>query len=191
MSRIGRETHINKQEQCHSPHAQQLVYILLSLMPSQYQKDNLQAMLGLFLSAQGHPLPQHSKIKSRSALSRFLNINTWSTRKLIRTTRNHILNQILSECPKGRRPMLQVIIDLTTLEKRGKFQLFENLISVYNGKRGLHLVVLYLVVSRWRVPWLFRVWRGKDTLSPAHLGLKRSNWLAQIIDQTLSGDNFG
>jgi hypothetical protein len=30
-------------------HAQQLVYTLLSLMPSQYQRDNLEAMLGLFL----------------------------------------------------------------------------------------------------------------------------------------------
>jgi hypothetical protein len=36
-----------------------------------------------------------------------------------------------------------VIIDLTTLEKCGKFKEFERLISVYNGKRGLHLVVLY------------------------------------------------
>ena len=41
-------------------HAQQLVYTLLSLMPSQYQRENLEAMLGLFLEAQGHPLPQHS-----------------------------------------------------------------------------------------------------------------------------------
>jgi hypothetical protein len=40
-------------------------------MPSEYQRDNLQAMLGLFLEAQGHPLPQHSKTKSASALSRF------------------------------------------------------------------------------------------------------------------------
>lgn len=50
-------------------HAQQLVYTLLSLMPSQYQRDNLEAMLGLFLEAQGRPLPQHSKTKSASALS--------------------------------------------------------------------------------------------------------------------------
>ena len=68
--------------------------------------------------------------------------------------------------------MLQVIIDLTTLEKCGKFKHFEHLISVYNHKRGLHLVVLYLVVGRWRVPWSFRVWRGKNTPSPAQLGLK-------------------
>jgi hypothetical protein len=53
-------------------HAQQLVYLLLSLMPSPYQRENLQAMLGLFLEAQGHPLPQHSQTKSASALSRFL-----------------------------------------------------------------------------------------------------------------------
>lgn len=148
-------------------HAQELVSTLSSLMPTPYQKDNLEAMLALFLEAQGHPLPEHSRTKSASALSRFLNINRWSTRSCIRTVRNYILERVLSECPKGRRPCLQVIIDLTTLEKCGKFKEFEHLISVYNGKRGLHLVVLYLVVGRWRVPWNFRVWRGKDATSPA------------------------
>lgn len=83
-------------------HAQELVYTLSSLMPSQYQKDNLEAMLGLFLEAQGHPLPQNSKTKSASALSRFLNINRWSTREIIRTVRHHVLERILSECPKGK-----------------------------------------------------------------------------------------
>ena len=28
------------------------------------------------------------------------------------------------------------------------------------------------VVERWRIPWSFRVWRGKNTPSPAHLGLR-------------------
>lgn len=153
-------------------HAQELVYNLSELMPTQYQKQNLEAMLLLFWEAQGHPIPEHSKTKSASALSRFLNVNRWSTRAIIRTVRNYVLEQILSECPRGRRPFLQVIIDLTTLEKCGKFPKFQHLISVYNGKRGLHLVVLYLVVGRWRVPWGFRVWRGKDTTSPAQLGLK-------------------
>jgi hypothetical protein len=60
-------------------YAQELVYNLKELMPTQYQKDNFDAMLGLFLSAQGHPLPEHSLAKSPSALSRFLNINPWST----------------------------------------------------------------------------------------------------------------
>ena len=153
-------------------HAQDLVYSLTELMPTQYQKDNLDAMLGLFLDALGHPLPEHSQTKSPSALSRFLNINPWSTREMIRIVRSHILKQVLSESPKGRKPFLQVIIDLTTLEKSGKFKQLEDLISVYNGKRGLHLVVLYLVVGRWRIPWSFRVWRGKGTASPAQLGLK-------------------
>ncbi len=63
---------------------------------------------------------------------------------MIRTVRNHILKQIQGESKKGCQPFLQVIVDLTRLEKCGKFKEFEHLISVYNGKRGLHLVVLYL-----------------------------------------------
>ncbi len=153
-------------------HAQNLVYTLVSLMPSAYQQENLEAMLGLFLLAQGYPLPQHSKSKSASALSRFLNIYNWSTIGVIRTTRNRVIKEILSLATLGRKPFLQVIIDLTTLEKAGKFKGFENLIRVYNGKRGLHLVVVYLIVGRWRVPWSFRVWRGKGTPSPAQLGLR-------------------
>lgn len=57
----------------------------------------------------------------------------------------------------------------------------EHLRSVYNGKRGLHLVVLYLVVGYWRVPWSFRVWRGKNTPSPALLGLKLVKRLPQSL----------
>jgi hypothetical protein len=87
-------------------HAQKLVYTLLSLMPSRYQQQNLEAMFGLFLQAQGHPLPEHSQSKSASALSRFLNIYHWSTRGVIRTTRARIIEEILSYCPKGRKPCL-------------------------------------------------------------------------------------
>ena len=64
----------------------------------------------------------------------------------------------------------------------GNLSPVEHLISVYNGKRGLlHLVVLYLVVGKWRIPWNFRVWRGKGTPSPAQLGLK----LVQRLPQSL------
>ena len=165
-------------------HAQELVYNLLQLMPTQYQKENLEAMLGLFLQGQGHPLPEHSKTKSASALSRFLNINPWSTRDMIRAVRNQVLEVVLkalNESGKGRKPLLQVIVDLTTLEKRGKFEGFGNLISVYNGKRGLHIVVLYLVVGNWRIPWNFRVWRGKGTPSQAQLGLKLIKTLPKLL----------
>ncbi|ARV60620.1 hypothetical protein BZZ01_20185 [Nostocales cyanobacterium HT-58-2] len=167
-------------------HAQELVYSLKELMPTQYQKDNLEAMLALFLEAQGQPLPAHSKIKSPSSLSRFLNINPWSTREMIRVVRSGALqkvkNILLSSTP-GRKPFLQVIIDLTTLEKRGKFKDFSDFIKVYNGKRGLHLVVVYLVIGRCRIPWNFRVWRGKRTPSPAQLGLKIVKRLPQSLTQ--------
>ena len=42
-------------------------------------------------------------------------------------------------------------------------------VRVLNGKRGLHLVMLYLVVGQWRVPWSFCLWHGKGHLSPAQL----------------------
>jgi hypothetical protein len=47
-------------------HTQELVYTLSELMPTHYEKQNLEAMFGLFLEAQGHPLPEHSKTKSAS-----------------------------------------------------------------------------------------------------------------------------
>ncbi|MEO1375880.1 MAG: hypothetical protein AAFW70_16510 [Cyanobacteria bacterium J06635_10] len=117
-------------------------------------------------------------------MSRFLNLNSWSTRKIIREIRTQILEVVLKalyEESRGRRPFLQVIVDLTTLEKRGKFKEFEHLISVYNDKRGLHLVVLYLVVGKWRIPWSFRVWRGKGTPSQAQLGLKLIKALPKLL----------
>ena len=152
--------------------AKTLIYTLLALMPTHYQRDSLSAMLGLFLEAEVKPLPHYIQAKSESALSRFLNIYDWSTRKLIRHVREMAIKQIKSQCSLGRKPSLQVIIDLTTLDKRGKFKAFDNLISVYNGKRGLHIVVLYLVIGQWRIPWNFRVWRGKGTASPSQMALK-------------------
>ncbi|MBD2260337.1 hypothetical protein [Pseudanabaena sp. FACHB-2040] len=74
--------------------------------------------------------------------------------------------------PRGRRPHLQVILDMTSLEKRGKFKALESRVSVFKGKRGVHLVVLYLMVGPWRIPWSSRFYRGKDTTSPALLGLR-------------------
>jgi hypothetical protein len=150
-------------------------------MPSVYQKASLNALLGLFLDAQGHALPEHTQVKSPSSLSRFLNRYSWSTRSVIRTTRQTILQQIASHRPHPRIPM-RILIDLTSLEKRGKFWQLSTpttdpdapdpWVRLLNGKRGLHLVVLYLVVGEWRVPWSFRVWRGKGQASPADLGRK-------------------
>lgn len=153
-------------------HAQELIYQLLETMPSPYQRDSLNALLELFLKAQGSPLPEHSKLKSASALSRFLNHYCWSVRAVIRNVRRGVKAQLQRYRPRGRRPQLQVILDMTSLEKRGKFKSFEKLVSVFDGKRGVHLVVMYLVVGPWRIPWSFRLYRGKGTASPAQLGLR-------------------
>ncbi|MBW4624691.1 MAG: hypothetical protein KME49_04035 [Brasilonema octagenarum HA4186-MV1] len=56
-----------------------------------------------------------------------------------------------------------------------------NLIRVYNGKRGLHLVVLYIALGRWRLPWSFRVYRGKGHPGCVQLGLRLLRTLPQSL----------
>ena len=162
-------------------HAQTLVYSLISLMPSVYQKASLEAVLGLFLDAQGHALPEHTQVKSASSLSRFFNHYRWSTRQVIRTSRAAILEQ-LARHPVRKGVPVRLLIDLSTLKKTGKFWQLSNptedvdapepWVRMLNGKRGLHLVVLYIVIGQRRIPWSFRVWRGKGQPSPNQLACK-------------------
>ena len=162
-------------------HAQRLVYSLLCLMPSHYQKASLKALLGRFLAEQGHALPEHTPLKSPSSLSRFLNHYTWSTRQVIRETRAAILQQLTVHPPHPNLPM-RLLIDLTTLKKTGKFWHLSTptedvdapdpWVRMLNGKHGLHLVVLYIVIGERRIPWSFRVWRGQGHPSPAQLAGK-------------------
>lgn len=162
-------------------HAQELVYSLLCLMPSPYQKASLKALFGLFLEQQGHALPEHTPVKSASSLSRFLNHYDWSTRQVIRTSRQAVLQQLLAHSPHHNVPV-RILIDLTTLPKTGKFVHlstpnidFKNnpkWVRILNGKRGLHLVVLYVIIGNWQVPWSFRVWKGKGQPSPVQLACK-------------------
>lgn len=153
--------------------ARRLVYGLLELMPSSYQRSSLKAMLALFLSARGlAALPEHTTHKSPSALSRFLNLYDWPTQSVIRILRRETLRVLLERRKVGRRPILRAIVDLTPLQKSGQFEGLTGLVHVLNNKRGLQLVVLYLELDGWRVPWGFRLWRGKGSASPAMLALK-------------------
>ena len=95
--------------------ARRLVYGLLELMPSPYQRSSLKAMLALFLSAQGPALPEHAIHKSPSALSRFLNLYDWPTTSVIRTLRREVLRVLLERRKAGRRSILRAIVDLTPL----------------------------------------------------------------------------
>lgn len=176
-----------------SKHAQLLVYSLLCWMPTVYQQASLNAVLGLFLEAQGHPLPSQSPVKSGSALSRFFNHYAWSTLGVLRTSRKAILAQLKAH-PVGRHIPLRVLFDLTSLSKCGDFPHLNNPVAagapldpwvrVLNGKRGLHLVVMYLVLGDWRVPWSFRVWRGKGHPSVVQLACKM---LANVPDPLSHG----
>ena len=166
------------------PQAEELLLALKQLMPTIYQQETLESLLGLFLSGKGNGLPHHCQTKSESAISRFLNYYNWSTRSVIRTIRAYILNFILSGRTQGRKPILQVILDLTTLEKVGKFPNLNNLVRVYNHQKGLHIVVMYLVIGNWRFPWSFRIYRGKGTPSPSQLAQKLLNNLPSILTRT-------
>jgi hypothetical protein len=102
--------------------AHKIVYELLSLMPSAYQRASLTAMLALFLGARGIALPEHASHKSASALSRFLNLYGWPTTSVIRNLRREVLQILLERRKVGRRPILRAIVDLTPLQKSGSFK---------------------------------------------------------------------
>ena len=50
-----------------------------------------------------------------------------------------------------------------------------------NGKRGLHLVVLYIIIGQRRIPWSFRVWRGKGQPSPNRLACELMAILPKLL----------
>ena len=154
-------------------HAQALVYRLVQLMPSAYMRSSLQCLLALFL-ASSRPRPQPSHIKSAAALSRFLNHNGWPTGKAIRATRQSLKCLIASylKSHRGRLPIVYAVVDLTCLEKTGKYKKLNGLVRTYNGKRGGHVALLYLAIGPFRFPWSVRVYRGKGTATPTQLALK-------------------
>lgn len=162
-------------------HARKLVYELLDLMPSIHQRASLKAMLVLFLSAQGLALPEHTTHKSPSALSRFLNLYGWPTTSVIRTLRRQTSKMLLERRKVGRKPILRAIVDLTPLEKSGSFKGLTGLVQILNKKRGVQLVVLYVELDGWRVPWGFRLWRGKGSASPGMLALKLLRTLPKAL----------
>ena len=77
---------------------------------------------------------------------------------------------------------VRLLVDLSTLKKTGKFWHLstqtddidapEPWVRILNGKHGLHLVVLYIIIGQRRIPWSFRVWRGKGQPSPNQLACK-------------------
>lgn len=145
---------------------------------SPYQRRSFRILIALFqgrtlrVGADGRPHLSHAATKSASALSRFLNSYRWNARAIIRQTRRAAIDSLFAyyATRRGRRPRLLVMLDLTTLEKAGRFvDLGE--IRTLNKKRGLHLVMMYLVAGPLRLPWALRVWRGRGSRSACELAV--------------------
>ena len=144
-------------------------------------RSTLQCLLALFLGSQ-RPRPQQSQTKSAAALSRFLNRYGWPTGKAVRATRQSLKRLIDSylKSHRGRLPIVYAVVDLTCLEKTGKYPELQGLVRRYNGKRGVHVALLYLAIGPFRFPWSFRVYRGKGTATPTQLAVKLLSQIPQV-----------
>jgi hypothetical protein len=150
----------------------QLLYRFTSLLLSVHHKRTFEAFLLAFLSPYRSALPEHNPLRSASSISRFLNHYSWPTRALVRHIRSLLLDSLWEASKHGRDPFLKVIVDVTCIEKTGRFTGLGNWINAMHGKVGLHLVMVYLELGRIRVPWNFRIWNGKDTTAPSRLALR-------------------
>ena len=141
-------------------------------LTSKAHRKLLRVATNAFLEADGNPRPEHAEGASASSLSRFFNDYNWNLRGIIRILRQNITRQLLNLArqKRTRKHVLKLMLDLTSLEKTGEFP--ELPIHTLDQKRGLHLVVLYVVIDNQRFPWAFTVWQGKDTTSPAQLALR-------------------
>lgn len=157
-----------------------LVYDLKEEIPNKNHKASLESLLGLFLEATGNIRIQKSKGKSASSLSRFLNHYLWSTRAVFTQLRRATLEKLL-KCRGSGRPLLKVIVDITSIEKRGEFSELEPFMHTLNGVHGVHLSVVYLVMGKERIPWSLRLWKGKGTPSESKLALKQIRQLPKSL----------
>lgn len=141
-------------------------------LASKAHRKLLRVATNAFLEADGNPRPEHADGASASSLSRFFNDYDWNLRGIIRILRQNITRQLLNLArqKRSRKHVLKLMLDLTSLEKTGEFP--ELPIHTLDQKRGLHIVVLYVVIGNQRFPWAFSVWQGKDTTSPAQLALR-------------------
>jgi hypothetical protein len=148
-----------------NPEAQQAFNTLRNLIASPDLQHSFDTQIHAFLNADGNPRPQTATAKSSSAISRMLNRYALPALALLRASRAIIGQQLQTTVlnSKKRRPALELIIDLTTLEKTGAFEGLP--LSFLNDKYGLHLVVLYVVLGSQRFVWAVRIWRGQGERS--------------------------
>ena len=160
--------------------AQNLVYELKEQMPTVNQKLSFESMVGLFLEATGNIRLRKSKGKSASSLSRYLNQYQWSTKELWASIRRHQMETLLGIKGQGR-PHLKIIVDLTSINKVGEFPELEDYMHTLNSVYGVHLVMVYLVIGKHRIPWNMRLWKGAGSPSASKLALKMIKQLPDVL----------
>ena len=109
-------------------------------------------------------------------MSRFFNVYDWDSDacwKLLNETQWQILLDIARH---KRTPCLKLSVDLTTIEKTGTQLPF---VRTYNGKHGIHLLVLFAQYEDIKFPVSYRVYQGKYTPTPVTLAL---NMLEEVPD---------
>jgi Transposase DDE domain len=164
--------------------AHSLVILLLTFLPRQELKDSCCVLLASFLDPDYVTTPWRTRWKSPAALSRFLNHGRWSLRDAIREIHCLLLTRLKPPSGRGRPPLLQVVLDLTSLAKSGHFSRYRRWLFPYHRDRGLHLVVLYLVLpNRARIPWSLRIYRGKRYASAPQLGIALLRALPPILSR--------
>lgn len=156
---------------------------MLGACQRKQHQDTLAVILSCFLAALGLTRFDHVDYKSPGAISRFLNHQQWSTWALIRVMRRHALCAFRDYLRgrRGRPPMIEIIVDTTSIAKEGEFAQLDGWIHTLNRVRGLHVVMLYICCGDLRLPWSFRIWRGKGTPSPQDLALRMVRQLPQEI----------
>jgi hypothetical protein len=141
--------------------AQDIFTTLRALITSRHVLKSFDTAMAGFLKADGNPRPEQVVAKSGASLSRMYNCYDFPVLAFIRTIRQAIEKRIWAyyNSIKKRRPVLELILDMTTLEKTGEFEGLP--LAYFNQKYGLHMVVLYIVIGNERFPWAWRFWRGQ------------------------------
>ncbi len=177
-----------------NPEAHQLFNLFKPLFASLPIWHSFETQLHNFLRANGQP--QQSKSKRPSTISRMFSQYPFPALGLMRVTRAFIEQQLWQHIKntKKRRPPLEIMIDLTSLEKTGAFP--DLPVSFFNGVYGLHIVVLYLMLGQQRFPWAIRVWRGQGTTTWVQHAVSMlrclPNWFAQRFRiRVLADGGFG
>ncbi|UFA51566.1 transposase [Deinococcus radiophilus] len=141
---------------------------ILDIPETLYQRRSLEASLHFFHSPGQKIKFSQAEGVSPSALSRFFNVYDWDSDRCWDEMQDIHWRILLDVAHSKRRPRLRLSVDLTTVEKVGTQLPY---VSVYNGRHGIHLVVLFAEYGELKFPISYRVYQGKHTSTPVTLAL--------------------